>query len=311
MATSSSGEGMQAYIAALNSYQKELLEQRNANIGSSPQSNELASSSDDESMVEPETGNDENDECAQYAHQRRNVRRQATTPTEVPEHIKILQQLNRLRLDPLEEIAQQSENPIYALLALDLGAYWSETERQTVYDRLEQTLDSETVNRRVIHDRNDHARYLSQQEKIFSLFIGTQAPEFALTSLEGKEIELYDIVKEHQYVLLEFWASWCGPCIKALPGLKKVYANRNREHFEIVSVSIDRNRTLWETASEKFELPWINLAETDPANTEVSSTYGVRNIPKNYLLDSNGCIVQKDITTAQLERILATADDRE
>lgn len=329
MATSSSGEGMhatlidswqqsdeywstkRAYVAALNSYQKELLEQRSANIGSNPQSNELASSSDDESMGEPETDNGENDECAQYAHQRRNVRRQATTPTEVPEHVKILRQLNRLRLDPLEEIAQQSENPIYALLALDLGAYWGETERQTVYDRLEQTLDSDTVNRRVIHDRNDHARYLSQQEKIFSLFIGTQAPEFALTSLEGKEIELYDIVKEHQYVLLEFWASWCGPCIKALPDLKKVYANRTGEQFEIVSVSIDRNRTLWKAASEEFELPWINLAETDPANTEVSSTYGVRYIPKNYLLDSNGCIVQKDITTAQLERILATADDRE
>ncbi len=300
-----------AYVVALNSYQKELLEQRTSDVESNLQSTERTSSSDDESTVAQEIDKDESDECAQYALQSRNVRRQATAPTEVPEHVKILRQLNRLRLDPLEDIAQQEENPIDALLALDLGAFWGEPERQTVYDRLEQTLDSETVSRRVIHDRNDHARYLSQLEKIFSLFVGTKAPDFALASLKGPEIKLYDIVKEHQYVLLEFWASWCGPCLKALPDLIEVYSNRDSEQFEIVSVSIDRNRTLWEATSEKYELPWINLAETEPSNKEVSSIYGIRYIPKNYLLDSNGCIVQKDVTKTQLERILATASDQE
>lgn len=300
-----------AYIAALNSYQKELLEQRTGNDRSSPQPSEAVSSSDDQSSVEPDIADDESDECSKFALQRRNVRRQAATPTEVPEHVKILRQLNRLRLDPLEDIAQQADRPMDALLALDLGAFWGEPERQTVYDRLELDLDSEIVKRRVIHDRNDHARYLSQQEKIFSLFVGTKAPEFALTSLEGSEIELYDVVKEHQYVLLEFWASWCGPCIKALPGLIELYSNRDSEQFEIVSVSIDRNRTLWEGASEKHELPWINLGETNPSDTGVSSIYGVRYVPKNYLLDSNGCIVQKDVSTSQLERFLATAANRE
>lgn len=299
-----------AYITALNNYQKELLEQRAANVGSSPQPSEMVSGPVDDSIVEPEISNDESDECAQYAPRKRNVRRNAMTPTEVPEHVKVLRTLNRLRLDPLEDIAQHAENPIDALLALELGAFWGEPERQTVYDRLAQTLDSEIVNRRVIHDRNDHARYLSQQEKIFSLFIGTKAPEFTLSSFDGPEIKFYDVVKEHSYVLLEFWASWCGPCIKALPNLKKVYANRHGEEFEIVSVSIDRNRTLWEAASEKYKLPWINLAETDPSNTEVSSVYGVEYVPKNYLLDSNGCIVQKDVTAVQLERILAETNDR-
>lgn len=299
-----------AYVAALNSYQTELLEQRAANVGSSPQPSEMPSSSDDDAMVEPEVVDDESDECAQYAPRIRKLQRNTTTPTEVPEHVKVLRTLNRLRLDPLEDIAQSTENPIDALLALELGAFWGELERQTVYETLEQTLDSEIFNRRVIHDRNDHARYLSQQEKIFSLYIGTKAPEFTLNSLEGSAIELYDVVKEHRHVLLEFWASWCGPCIKALPNLKKVYANRKGEKFQIVSVSIDRNRTLWEAASEKYELPWINLAETDPANTAVSSIYGVKYVPKNYLLNSNGCIVQKDVTAAQLDRILASADDR-
>lgn len=300
-----------AYIAALNSYQKKLLEQGTANVGSSRQPNETAASPDADSVVEPEIADDDSDECAQYVPRRRSVQGKASTQTEVPEHVKVFRTLNRLRLDPLEHIAQHAENPIDALLALDLGAYWGEPERQTVYDRLAQTLDSEIVNRRVIHDRNDHARYLSQQEKIFSLYIGTKAPEFALTSFDGPAIELYDVVKEHRFVLLEFWASWCGPCVKALPNLKKVYANRKGEKFEIVSVSIDRNRTLWEAASKKYELPWINLAETDPSTTEVSSIYGVKYVPKNYLLDNNGCIVQKDITTSQLARILATADDRD
>ncbi|MYD45011.1 MAG: redoxin domain-containing protein [Gammaproteobacteria bacterium] len=298
-----------AYMVALNNYQKELLEQRAANVGSISQPSEMAALPNDDSTIEPDIANDENNECAQYADRRRNVQRQATTPTEVPEHVKALRKLNRLRLDPLENIAQQTEDPMDALLALDLGAFWGELERQTIYDRLAQTLDSETVNRRVIHDRNDHARYLSQLEKIFSLFVGTKAPEFALTSFKGSEVELYDVIENHQYVLLEFWASWCGPCIKALPGLKGMYAKRNSDQFEIVSVSIDRSRTMWEAASEKHEIPWINLVESDASNTKVSSTYGVDYVPKNYLLDSNGCIVQKDITAAQLERFLSIADD--
>ena len=298
------------YLAALRSYQEDLLEQRTANTAARPPPSELESTEENESMVEPEADSDETDECAQYAHQRRSVRRQATVPTEVPEHVKILRQLNRLRLDPLEHIALQEENTISALLALDLGAFWGEPERQTVYDRLEQTLESEIVNRRVIHDRNDHARYLSQQEKTFSLFVGTKAPDFALTSFEGSEIELYDVVKDHRYVLLEFWASWCGPCIQALPQLKEVYASRDSEEFEIISVSLDKDPNVWETASETYELPWINLAEPYPDNTGVSSVYGVSYVPKNYLLDTNGCIVEKNVSAKQLEWILGNHEDR-
>ncbi|MCY3542022.1 MAG: thioredoxin family protein [Gammaproteobacteria bacterium] len=300
-----------AYTTALNSYQKELLEQRTAKLESTSQQDETTSSPVEDSKIEPEIVSDESDECAQYAPRRRNVQRQATTAVEVPEHVRVLRKLNRLRLDPLENTAKHAEDPMDALLALDLGAFWGESERQTVYDRLAETLDSDTVRRRVIHDRNDHARYLSQQQKIFSLFVGTKAPEFTLTSFKGPVIELYDVIKDHQYVLLEFWASWCGPCLKALPNLKNVYAKRNSNRFEIVSVSIDRDRTQWKAASEEMEIPWINLAETDAANTEVASTYGVEYVPKNYLLDRNGCIVQKDVTAAQLERFLATADNRE
>ena len=304
-----------AYVAAIESYQKALLDPKTPKVETEVKPPDNESSSNDDDTVEPTVTEEDKDECAKYALQQRRVQRQRPNSppaiTELPEHVKIFRQLNRLRLDPLEALAEQADNAMDALLALELGAFWGEPKRQEVYDRLAQTLDPDIVERRVIHDRNDHARYLNQEEKTFSLLVGTRAPEFALTSFEGTTVELYEVVKEHRHVLVEFWASWCGPCIKALPELKTVYAKRNSEGFEIVSVSVDRTHEPWAKATERHELPWINLAELKETSRDVAQMYGVSYIPKNYLLDNNGCIVSKDVSSFQLERILAEAGEND
>ena len=307
-----------AYVAAIDSYQKALLKPKTARVETEVKPRDIESSSHNDETVEPTVAEEDGDECVKYVLQHRRVQRprpaSTTATTELPEHVKLFRQLNRLRLDPLESLAEQTDEPMDALLALELGAFWGEPQRQEVYDRLAQTLDYDIVERRVIHDRNDHARYLNQEDKTFSLHLGTRAPEFALTSFEGTTIELYDVVKEHRHVLVEFWASWCGPCIKALPDLKAVYSKRNSDGFEIVSVSVDRTHEPWAEATEDHELPWINLAELKETSRQVATMYGVSYIPKNYLLDNNGCIVSKDVSSSQLERILSEAyenDDTE
>lgn len=301
-----------AYASALESYQKALLEPKTPTNESVANPRAVETSQADNEVVEAEGDRDSGDECAKYVpRQRKGPRKTPMLATlELPEHVKLLRQLNRLRLDPLETVAEQADDPIEALLALELGAFWGEPKRQVVYDRLAQTLDSDIVERRVRHDRNDHARYLNQHQKVFSLHVGTKAPDFELINIEGETVALYDVVKENRHVLVEFWASWCGPCINALPGFKNVYAKRNSDGFEVVSISVDRTREPWVEATEELELPWINLAEIkDETDSEVTTTYGVSYIPKNYLLDSNGCIVKKDLSSAQLERTLADTYD--
>lgn len=301
-----------AYASALESYQKALLEPKTPANETAINPSVVETSQGEDEAVEAEGDTDDGDECAKYVRLKRNVQRNTPirTTEELPEHVKLLRQLNRLRLDPLETVAEHADDPIEALLALELGAFWGEPKRQVVYDRLAQTLDSDIVERRVQHDRNDHALYLNQHQKVFSLHVGTKAPDFELNSIEGETIALYDVVKEHRHVLVEFWASWCGPCINALPGFKNVYAKRNGHGLEVVSISVDRSREPWVEATDELELPWINLGEIkDETDRKVATTYGVSYIPKNYLLDNNGCIVKKDLSSAQLEQTLAETYD--
>ena len=264
-----------------------------------------------EQEIEDENSTEDTDECAEYIARTTelNFPIPAAVPEDIPEHVKMLRELNRLRLDPLENLALNSEEPIVSLLALELGAYWGEPKRQDIYNRLATSLDSDIVKRRVTHDRNDHALFLNQHEKMSSLNVGTKAPPFALSNLEGKRVELYDIVRKHTNVLVEFWASWCGPCIKSLPGLKNVHTSRRDDGFEIVSVSLDNTHTDWSEASKEYIIPWINLGEMQESSSEVAELYQVSYIPKNYLLDSNGCIMKKDLSSASLERTLAEYHD--
>ena len=76
-------------------------------------------------------------------------------------------------------------------------------------------------------------------------------------------MSLSDILDEKEYVLVDFWASWCGPCIATFPALKDLYASFGKHGFEIVSVSIDDTRENWSYMTEEHELPWINLGELE------------------------------------------------
>lgn len=302
-----------SYAGAVEEHQKELLTKKmptaeTADKRPVSETSTLGPETVEQEVADEDT-NEDTDECAKYSsRQRRAISQTSVVPPEnVPEHVKIFRELNRLRLDPLESLADGAEDPINSLLAIELGAYWGEPKRQDIYDRLILTLDRDIVKRRVTHDRNEHARFLNQQQKIFSLRIGTKAPEFALRNLDGTTIELYDIVQDHEHILVEFWASWCGPCVDTLPALKDVYAKQNADGFEIVSVSIDESHADWVGATTKYEIPWTNLAELKDSNREVVDMYGVRYIPKNYLLDNNGCIVQKDVSSRQLEQMLTAA----
>ncbi len=303
------------YADAVERHQKELISRKEPAAETTElQIDTEALSSNEETVdqkIEEKDSTEDTDECAEYVARLAQVNFQtpAAVAEDLPEHVKMFRELNRLRLDPLENLALNSQEPIVSLLALELGAYWGEPKRQDIYNRLASTLDSDIVKRRVTHDSNDHARFLNQQEKISSLNVGTKAPDFALSNLEGKKVELYDIVQNNQNVLVEFWASWCGPCIKSLPGLKDVYAKQRLDGFEIVSVSLDHTHSDWSDATKEYAIPWINLGEMQESSSEIAKLYHVSYIPKNYLLDGNGCIVNKDLSSTQLAQALEETED--
>ena len=133
---------------------------------------------------------------------------------------------------------------------------------------------------------------------------GQRVPDFTLANRDGEQVNLSHVLGENDAVLIDFWASWCGPCIASFPILMELRAAYKHEGFEIVSISIDRTREDWLESSDEHELPWIDLGELESWHGEVATMYGVHFIPKSYLIDSESCIVHKDLPTTLLEDVL-------
>ena len=143
-----------------------------------------------------------------------------------------------------------------------------------------------------------------QQRNDEKLVPGQKVSDFTLTNLEGDEVSLFDVLRENDTVLVDFWASWCGPCVATFPTLKELRTAYGDEGFEIVAVSIDRTREEWAEGTETYEIPWINLGELESWDGEVATLYGVHFIPKSYLIDGDGCILQKDLPIDLLEEVV-------
>ncbi|MYK46924.1 MAG: AhpC/TSA family protein [Gammaproteobacteria bacterium] len=141
----------------------------------------------------------------------------------------------------------------------------------------------------------------AEERKRFA--IGADIRDFTADTLEGEAVQLADVRADSRLVLLEFWASWCGPCRVEIPHMKEAYDRYREKGFEIVSFTIDDDREAWEEASAEEELPWINLGMGPEADAPVA--YNVTGVPKNYLVDSrSGDIVAKDLRGHKLDEKL-------
>lgn len=147
---------------------------------------------------------------------------------------------------------------------------------------------------------------IEQQKNDKKLIPGQKVPDFTLVNLDGEEVSLYDVLKESDSVLIDFWASWCGPCVASFPKLKELRATYGEEQFEVVAISIDTSHEDWATGSDQHEIPRINLRELESWDGEVATLYGVHFIPNSYLIDSDGCVVQKDLPSELLEEVLVS-----
>ncbi|WP_164121829.1 TlpA disulfide reductase family protein [Sphingobacterium sp. xlx-130] len=108
---------------------------------------------------------------------------------------------------------------------------------------------------------------------------------------DGKEIKLSDVVARNQYTLLEFWASWCGPCRGEFPHLKKSYEKYKNRGFEIYALSLDEKHSDWLRALEEEQVPWINTVDPAGFKSKSASSYVIHGIPASFLISKDGTIV--------------------
>lgn len=139
-------------------------------------------------------------------------------------------------------------------------------------------------------------------QKVSETMTGYAAKDFSMPDSSGKEISLNSF--KGKYVLLDFWASWCGPCRAENPNVLKAYNRFKGKNFEIMAVSIDENRRNWLKAVKDDALPWTQVSDLlGPAN-KAAALYGITAIPQNFLIDPSGTIIARNLRGAELEKAL-------
>jgi thiol-disulfide isomerase/thioredoxin len=132
--------------------------------------------------------------------------------------------------------------------------------------------------------------------------VGQTAPEIALPGTKDSVLRLSSL--QGKVVLIDFWASWCGPCRAANPAVVKLYNKYKAQGFEVFGVSIDRKKTAWLQAIEADKLPYIQVNDNGGRGATITETYNVTAIPTTFLLDKNGKIIAIDLEGNQLEKRL-------
>lgn len=160
----------------------------------------------------------------------------------------------------------------------------------------------EEINKRVQkkHPKTTFAEFVNQRYKSLSqIVMGAIAPEIDLADVDGKNIKLSSF--KGKYVLIDFWAAWCGPCRAENPNVVRMYGEYKSKGLEIYGVSLDDSKQAWLKAIEKDKLTWINVSDLKGWQSIAAKTYSVSAIPMSFLLDKQGKIIAKNLRGKALE----------
>lgn len=152
-------------------------------------------------------------------------------------------------------------------------------------------------------DPEDVQSLKKEIENIEKYAIGGTPPDFSQPTPEGEEFALSQL--KGKVVLIDFWASWCGPCRKENPNVVKIYNKYHEKGFDILSVSLDRKKDRWLDAIKKDGLPWHHISDLKGWQNKVAKDFEVRSIPHTVLIGADGKIVARGLRGAALEKKIA------
>jgi len=135
--------------------------------------------------------------------------------------------------------------------------------------------------------------------------IGNKFTDIAMNDTTGRERRLSEWCGKGRYVLIDFWASWCGPCRAEMPNVTACYEKYHAKGLDIVAISFDTNKDAWLRAINTMKMPWVHLSDLAGWNSLGAKTYDIKGIPANILLDGEGNIIDNDLRDYMLEEKLA------
>ena len=204
---------------------------------------------------------------------------------------------NQSRGAALRAIALSDDDPLASFFALQMGGLGG-TQTLDRLDELEAVAELPATAKALRSVRETQSRIFTRG----MARVGDQVEEFSVPGLDGKIYGLKDALAENEVVLIELWASWCGPCRAEVPHLRNALEQYGERGFDIFGFSLDADREDWEDASVEDGITWTNTSDLEGYDSPIAAQFGVVGIPMNILVSADGEIVALH---ARQERLMA------